>query len=65
MTGRNWSQPPEAVAVELGRAFPSYSLRVRWDGGEPRFEAISKNGSNPVCLISPDPEEIRAELNGA
>lgn len=65
MRGRKWSQPPEAIAVELGRAFPSYSVRVRWDQGEPRFEAISKNDSYPYCLISPDADEIRAVLNGA
>jgi hypothetical protein len=65
MTGGRWSQPPEAVAIALGRAFPAYSVRVRWDRGEPRFEAVSKDDSNLYCLISPDADEIRAVLNGA
>ena len=64
MMGRNWSQPPAAVAIELGKAFPTYSVTVRWDSGEPRFQLISKNDTNPYCLISPDPDEIRAELDG-
>lgn len=58
-------QSPEAIAVALHLAFPAYSVIVRRDGGPPRFQLISKDGRNPVCLISPDPEEIRAELNGA
>jgi hypothetical protein len=63
--GRNWSEPPEGVAIELGRAFPSYQVTVRWDHGEPRFQLVSKNDINPYyCLISPDAEEIRAVLNG-
>ncbi len=64
--GRDWSGTagPEAVAAELHQAFPAYSVTVRRDGGEPRFQLIAKDGRNPVCLISPDPDEIRAELGG-
>ena len=65
MTDWNRTQSPEAIAFALGRAFPSFSVRVRWDRGEPRFEAISKHDSNLYCLISPDADEIRAVLNGA
>ncbi len=67
MTGISWSRPfesPEAVAAALHRAFPAYSVTVRRDGGEPRYQLLAKDGRNPVCLISPDPEEIRAELEG-
>lgn len=59
-------QTPEAVAIELSRAFPSYVTRVRWDPGrQPRFEARARDDRYPSCLISPDPEEIRAELRKA
>jgi hypothetical protein len=64
MTGGTWNQYPEAVAMTLSRAFPAYSVTVRRDRGEPRFQLVSRDGRNPVCLISPDPEEIRAVLNG-
>jgi hypothetical protein len=57
-------QYPEAIAVELHLAFPAYSVSVRRDSGEPRYELIAKDGRNPVVLISADPDEIRAELNG-
>jgi hypothetical protein len=65
MTSGTWNQYPEAVAAALGKAFPSYTVRVRRDRGQPpRYELLSRDGRNPVCLISPDPEEIRAVLNG-
>ena len=67
MTGRMWNQPfesPEAVAIALHLAFPAYAVTVRRDRGEPRYQLIAKDGRNPVVLISPDPEEIRAELKG-
>jgi hypothetical protein len=67
MTGRIWNQPfesPEAVAIALHLEFPAYSVMVRRDGGEPRYQLIAKDGRNPVVLISPDPDEIRAELEG-
>ena len=68
MTGRIWNQQlvsPEAVAIALHREFPAYSVIVRRDRGEPRYQLISKNDAYPYCLISADPEEIRAELEGA
>jgi hypothetical protein len=37
---------------------------VRRDGGEPRYQLVSLDGRNPVVLISADPDEIRAELDG-
>jgi hypothetical protein len=58
------TRTPVAVAMALGKAFPAYSVTVRWDWGEPRFQLIAKNDTNPWCLISPDVEEIRAVLNG-
>jgi hypothetical protein len=57
-------QVPEAVAIALGKAFPSWVVRVRWDRGRPRFEALAKDGRNPVCLISANAQEIWAELEG-
>ena len=63
MRGQEFTGYPEAIAAALGRAFPAYAVTLRRDNGLPRYQLISKDGSNPVCLISPDPEEIRAELN--
>lgn len=57
-------QFPEAIAIELHLAFPAYSVNVRRDSGEPRYELIAKDGRNPCVLISPDPDEIRAALSG-
>jgi hypothetical protein len=51
--------------MALHQAFPAYSVIVRRDGGEPRYQLTAKDGRNPVVLISSDPDEIRAELNGA
>jgi hypothetical protein len=66
VAGGSWSQSPEAVAIELSQAFPCYTVRVRWDRGrQPRFEARARDDRYPTCLISPDADEIRAELNGA
>jgi hypothetical protein len=56
---------PQVVATALRKAFPSYSVTIRRDGGQPRYQLISKDDSYPYCLISPDADEIRAELNGA
>ena len=56
---------PEAVAAELARAYPSYTVTLRRDRGKPRYQLVSKNDAYPSCLISSDPDEIRAELNGA
>ncbi len=65
MTGRIWNRSsgsPEAVAIELHLEFPAYSVIVRRDRGEPRYQLISSTEAYPYCLISADPEEIRAEL---
>ncbi len=67
MTGGIWKRPfesPEAVAMALHQAFPAYSVIVRRDRDEPRYQLLAKDGRNPVCLISADPDEIRAALNG-
>jgi hypothetical protein len=53
---------PEEIAAALARAYPSYAVTVRRDQGEPRYQLISKNDAYPYCLISPDPDEIRAVL---
>jgi hypothetical protein len=67
MTGGMRDQPfesPEAVAIALHQSFPAYRVTVRRDGREPRYQLVSLDGRNPVVLISPDPDEIRAELDG-
>ncbi len=58
-------QFPEAIAASLSREFPRYEVTVRYDRGVPRFQARSRDGRNPVCLISPNAQEIRDELKGA
>ena len=68
MTGTYREEPaewPEAVAAALRKAYPSYTVSVRRDGGKPRYQLVSKTDAYPTCLISPDPDEIREELNGA
>ncbi len=62
MTVAPW---PEEVAFALARAYPSYSVSVRRDRDEPRYQLISKTDAYPYCLISADPDEIRAVLEGA
>jgi hypothetical protein len=44
-------------------AVPGYLVNVitRY-GDKPRFEAVSRDGTNPYCLISPDADEIWQEL---
>ena len=67
MTGGTRNQPPQsptAVAMALSKAFPGYEVVVRWDWNEPRYQLRTRDGSNPYCIISPDPDEIRAELEG-
>ena len=65
MTG--WPPSPEpraqAQAAALRAAFPGYLVNVitRY-GDKPRFEAVSRDGTNPYCLISPDADEIWQEL---
>jgi hypothetical protein len=66
MTGGIWNRPfesPEAIAMALHQAFPAYAVIVRRDRGEPRYQLLATDDRNPVCLISPDPDEIRAALN--
>lgn len=55
---------PEAIAVELHLAFPAYTVTVRRDQGEPRYQLLANDDRYPNCIISPDPDEIRAVLNG-
>jgi hypothetical protein len=54
-----------AQAAALRAAFPGYIVNVitRW-GEKPRFEAVSRDGSNPYALISSDAREIWRELRG-
>lgn len=59
------AQWPEEIAIALARAYPAYWVTVRRDGGEPRYQLISKTDAYPYCLISPDPDEIGAVLEGA
>jgi hypothetical protein len=59
--------PPDArvQAAALRAAFPGYVVNVITIRGEkPRFEAVSRNGGNPYCLISSDAREIWRELRG-
>lgn len=58
------AQYPEVIAAALRREFPGYAVTLRRDGDEPRYELISRDGTNPVCLISPDVQEIWDELKG-
>jgi hypothetical protein len=68
MTGWPLSPTPsaQAQAAALRAAFPSYVVNVitRY-GDKPRFEAVSRDGSNPYCLISSDAREIWRERRGA
>jgi hypothetical protein len=59
------AQYPEAIAATLRKEFPGYAVTVRRDNGPPRYQLISRDGGNPVCLISPDAQEIWDELKGA
>lgn len=56
---------PHVQAAALRTAFPRYIVNVlaRRDG-RPRFEAVSRDGGNPYCLISDDAREIWNELRG-
>lgn len=46
----------------LRGAFPDYTFNLHSGYGKPRFEALSKTGGNPYCLISTDVREIWREL---
>ena len=61
-TGGGWVQTPEMVAADLRRAFPGYEVTIRWDQGTPRFQLRSRDLASLYCLISPDAQEIRREL---
>jgi hypothetical protein len=56
---------PEAIASDLRRAFPGYEVIVRRDPGRyrPRYQLRARDDAHPYCLISPDPDEIRAALS--
>jgi hypothetical protein len=53
-------------AAALRAAFPGYIVNVivMAHGEKPRFELVSRDGSNPYCLISSDAREIWRELSG-
>ena len=54
---------PRTQAAALQEAFPSYAVTVSMrQGGQPRFEVVTRNDNNPWCLISDDADEIRHEL---
>ncbi len=57
--------PPSAINVQLAAlriAFPEYVFNVIKGNGAPRYEAVSRDGGNPYCLISADAREIWREL---
>jgi hypothetical protein len=54
-----------AQAAALRATFPGYEVTVRVDWRDrPRFEAVSREGGDPYCLISSDAQEIWRELRG-
>lgn len=69
MTGT--PEPPphrgaQAQAAALRAEFPRYAVNVLHRRGDrPRFEVVSRDGSNPYCLISIDALEIWRELQKA
>ena len=53
-------------AAALRAAFPGYLINVHVrQRGKPRFEAVSREGGDPYCLISSDAQEIWRELRRA
>ncbi len=66
MTGSPGPPPEPAAQVQvmaLRTAFPGYTFNlIRYRGGRPRFEALSRGGGDPYCLISDDATEIWREL---
>ncbi len=57
--------PPPARTVQLAAlriAFPGYVFNVIRCDGAPRYEAVSRDGADPYCLISADAREIWREL---
>lgn len=69
MSTPDFQQPPPASRVvqlaALRTAFPDYWFNMIRGDGEPRYEAVSKTGGNPYCLISTDAKEIWRELRAA
>ena len=58
--------PPSARTVQLATlriAFPEYVFNVIKGNGAPRYEAVSRDGGDPYCLISADAREIWRELS--
>ena len=65
MTVYDFQQPPPARVVQLTAlriAFPTYVFNVIGGAGAPRYEAVSRDGGDPYCLISADAREIWREL---
>jgi hypothetical protein len=67
MTG--WPVPSAPSAhvqvAALRTAFPNYTFNlIRHRDEKPRFEAVSRDGGSPYCLISDDAREIWSELRG-
>ena len=67
MTGRPAPSAPAAhvEVAALRTAIPKYTFNlIRHRDEKPRFEAVSRDGGNPYCLISEDAREIWRELRG-
>jgi hypothetical protein len=60
---------PELSVLQIAAlraAFPEYEFQViRSRGEKPLFEAVSRTGGNPYCLISESAAEIWRELKAA
>jgi hypothetical protein len=67
MTGLLPTAPSAHVQVTaLRTAFPDYAFNlIRHHGEKPRYEAVSRDGRSPYCLISTDAREIWHELKQA
>lgn len=52
-------------AAALRAAFPQYTINLVMKGSTARFEAVSRDGGNPYCLISTDAREIWQALRGS
>jgi hypothetical protein len=48
----------------LNREFPSYSAAYVSYADKARYVLVTTDDSDPWCLISSDPDEIRAALKG-
>lgn len=59
--------PPGArmQLAALRAAFPGYTFNLLYGDRTPRYEALSKTGGDPYCLISTDAREIWRELKAA